>query len=248
VIALDAARVVFPSAGGREIVAVVGITLRVAAGETLALIGTSGSGKTTTMKLINRMVAPTRGAVRLRGEDVAAMDPIRLRRRMGYVIQKGGLFPHLTVAGNIGLLPALEGWAAARIAARVDALLTLVNLDPLEYRGRYPRALSGGQRQRVGIARALALDPEILLMDEPFGALDPITRARLHREMKPILKSGERTVVLVTHDMAEAFALGDRVALMDGGRLLQVGTPEDLRERPASDFVAEFVGDALGAT
>ena len=243
-IALEGVRKVYPGGAG-EVVAVDDVSLTIAAGETLCLIGTSGSGKTTTMKMINRMVEPSAGAVRVGGEDVRSLDPIRLRRRLGYVIQKGGLFPHMTVARNIGLLPALEGWETDRIAARVDALLAMVNLE-VSLRDRYPRELSGGQRQRVGVARALALDPQILLMDEPFGALDPITRAQLHREFKQLQQTVGKTTVLVTHDMAEAFALGDRVALMDKGRLVQVGGEADFRERPASDFVAAFVGAQLG--
>ena len=243
-IALEGVRKVYSGGSGASIIAVDDVSLTIEEGETVCLIGTSGSGKTTTMKMINRMVEPSAGRVLVGGEDVLGLDPIRLRRRLGYVIQKGGLFPHMTVARNIGLLPELEGWEADRIATRVDALLAMVNLE-VSLRDRYPRALSGGQRQRVGVARALALDPEILLMDEPFGALDPITRAQLHLEFQQLQRTVGKTVVLVTHDMAEAFMLGDRVALMDEGRLIQIGDEADFRQRPASDFVAAFVGAQL---
>lgn len=242
-IALEDVRKLYRGAAG-EVAAVDGVSLTVNEGETLCLIGTSGSGKTTTMKLINRMVEPTSGRVLLGGEDVRGLDLIRLRRRLGYVIQKGGLFPHMTVGQNIGLLAELEGWAPARIEERVRALLEMVNLEQ-HLEDRYPRELSGGQRQRVGVARALVLEPAILLMDEPFGALDPITRAQIHGEFIQLQRAVGKTVVLVTHDMAEAFALGDRVALMDRGRLVQIGDEEDFRRRPASAFVEAFVGAQL---
>ncbi len=225
--------------GASEVVSVDGVSLVVPAGTTLCLIGTSGSGKTTTLRMINRLVEPTSGSVRIDGRDVNERDPIALRRGIGYVTQRGGLFPHLTVAQNVGLLLRLEGWSEARVGERVQELLERVALSGLG--GRYPRELSGGQRQRVGVARALALDPPHLLMDEPFGALDPITRRELQGELARLWKKLEKTVIVVTHDLAEAFALGDRVALMRAGKIVQEGTEADFRERPADAFVAEFV-------
>ncbi|MCB9715367.1 MAG: ATP-binding cassette domain-containing protein [Myxococcales bacterium] len=239
-IELRGVRKEFPGPTGTPVVAVDGVSLRVAAGELLCLIGTSGCGKTTTMKMINRLVEPSDGEIRVDGRDIRERDPTVLRRGIGYVIQKGGLFPHLSVAGNVGLLCRLEGWERARIEARVAELLQLVNLAQ-ELATRYPRELSGGQRQRVGVARALALDPPLVLMDEPFGALDPITRRQLHAELRQLQDRVGKTIVLVTHDLGEAFALGDRVALMDRGRIVQLGTEADFRERPATPFVEEFV-------
>jgi osmoprotectant transport system ATP-binding protein len=247
VIELVAVRQEYAGPDGAPVVALEGVDLAVREGETLCLIGTSGSGKTTLMKTINRLIEPTGGTVRLRGQDVREQDPIRLRRGIGYVTQKGGLLPHLTVAANVGLLCRLEGWDRARTAARVDELLALVNLPPATFRDRYPAELSGGQRQRVGVARALALDPPIILMDEPFGALDPITRGQLHEEFLRLKAEVRKTIVLVTHDMAEAFRLGDRVALLDQGRLVQVGREDDLRDRPASPFVTDFLRSHLHA-
>ncbi len=194
------------------------------------LLGRSGSGKTTTLKLINRLLEPTGGEVRLQGEPTGALEPYRLRRRIGYVIQEIGLFPHFTVAQNVGLVPRLEGWAADRIAARVRELLTLVGLDPDEFADRYPRALSGGQRQRVGVARALAADPALLLLDEPFGALDPITRVELQREFRALEGRLGKGVVFVTHDVREGLLLGTRLGLMHEGRLVFLGTPEEFRQ------------------
>ena len=194
------------------------------------LLGRSGSGKTTTLKLINRLLEPTGGDVRLQGEPTRGLEPYRLRRRIGYVIQEIGLFPHFTVAQNVGLVPRLEGWAADRIAARVRELLTLVGLDPDEFADRYPRALSGGQRQRVGVARALAADPALLLLDEPFGALDPITRVELQREFRALEGRLGKGVVFVTHDVREGLLLGTRLGLMHEGRLVFLGTPEEFRQ------------------
>ena len=235
----------FEGTAGGDRVAVDDLSLEIRDGETLSLIGRSGCGKTTTMKLINRLIEPTRGRILLDGVDVRERDPIELRRGIGYVIQTGGLFPHMTVARNIGLLCDLEGWPRDRTRKRVDELLELVNLPPAEFRTRYPRDLSGGQRQRVGVARALALDPPCVLMDEPFGALDPITRDQLHVEFRLLEDRVDKTIVLVTHDMAEAFDLADRIALMDAGKVVQVGTEADFRERPASPFVEEFLQSHL---
>lgn len=218
------------------------LTLEVRRGETLVLLGRSGSGKTTTLKLINRLLEPTGGEVQVEGRATTDWDAIRLRRRIGYVIQEVGLFPHFTVARNIGLVPAVEGWPAERIEPRVRELLELVGLDPA-WRGRYPRELSGGQRQRVGVARALAADPPILLLDEPFGALDPLTRAELQREFRQLQQRLAKTIVFVTHDLREALLLGSRIALLEAGRLEGVYTPAEFltsREGLAADYVAAF--------
>ncbi len=247
-IELDAVRKVYAGPEGEPVVAVDEVSLTVPRGELLCIIGTSGCGKTTTMKMINRLVEPSAGQVRVDGEDVLRQEPTGLRRRIGYVIQKGGLFPHLTVARNVGLMCTLEGWDPARTEARVDELLALVNLPPARFRDRYPRELSGGQRQRVGVARALALDPPLILMDEPFGALDPVTRRQLHAEFGQLRAQMGKTIVMVTHDLAEAFALGDRVALMDHGRIVQLDTEDQFRERPASPFVEDFLREHLRGT
>jgi osmoprotectant transport system ATP-binding protein len=205
------------------------LTLAVAEGETVALIGRSGSGKTTALKLVNALLLPTSGEVRVAARATTAWDPIRLRRRTGYVIQEIGLFPHLTVAQNVAVVPELEGWPADRIRARVEELLELVGLPAAEYAERWPRELSGGQRQRVGVARALAADPPLLLLDEPFGALDPITRIELQREFRALQARLRKTAVFVTHDLGEAARVADRVALLDAGRLLAAGTLAALR-------------------
>jgi osmoprotectant transport system ATP-binding protein len=202
------------------------LTLEVRRGETLVLLGESGCGKTTTLRLINRLLEPTAGEVLVEGKDTRAWDAIRLRRRTGYVIQEAGLFPHFTVERNVGLVPALEGWEEGRVRERVGELLRLVGLDPEKFSARYPQELSGGQRQRVGVARALAADPPLLLMDEPFGALDPLTRASLQREFAALQKRLGKTVVFVTHDVREALMLGARVALMSAGRIVLLDTPE----------------------
>jgi osmoprotectant transport system ATP-binding protein len=219
------------------------LTLDVPDGETCVLVGPSGGGKTTALKMVNRLVEPTSGRVLIDGRDVAAGDPVALRRGIGYVIQQVGLFPHLDVAANVATVPRLLGWDRRRIDARVDELLDLVGLDTATYRHRRPDELSGGQRQRVGVARALAADPPVLLMDEPFGAVDPVTRSRLQDEFLRLQRQLRRTVVLVTHDIDEALRLGDRLAVLaTGGRLEQYGTPAEVLARPATPFVADFVG------
>jgi osmoprotectant transport system ATP-binding protein len=218
------------------------LSLEMREGTTTALIGPSGCGKTTTMRMINRLIEPTSGRIIVAGEDVTRVDPVELRRRIGYVIQQIGLFPHMTIADNIATVPRLLGWSDTRIAARIDELLHLVGLDPATVRARYPRELSGGQRQRVGVARALAADPPVMLMDEPFGAIDPIARGRLQDEFKEILKRVRKTVVIVTHDLDEAIKMGDYIALLKDGMLVQHDTPDAILARPGNDFVEAFVG------
>ncbi|MGB6497599.1 MAG: ATP-binding cassette domain-containing protein [Candidatus Acidiferrum sp.] len=210
---------------GRSIVS--NISLSIPRGETLVLLGRSGSGKTTLLRLINRLLLPSDGEVLVAGRATSASDPIVLRRGIGYVIQEAGLFPHFTVAENVALVPTLERWDSARIAGRVDELLRLVGLDPAEFSSRRPRELSGGQRQRVGVARALAADPPILLMDEPFGALDPVTRAELQREFSALAHRLKKTIVFVTHDIREALFLGSRIALLNAGRLVALASPQE---------------------
>jgi osmoprotectant transport system ATP-binding protein len=194
------------------------------------------------MRMINRLIEPTEGRIFVNGEDVTQADPVQLRRHIGYVIQNVGLFPHMTIAENIAAVPNLLGWDQARIRTRTAELLDLVGLDPKEMLNRYPRQLSGGQRQRIGVARALAADPAVLLMDEPFGAIDPIARARLQDEFRQILSRVRKTVVLVTHDLDEAIRLGDRIAIMRDGRIVQYDTPDAILSKPANDFVSNFVG------
>ena len=208
----------FARAGGQRVLD--RFDLIVETGEVFALVGRSGAGKTTLLKLVNRLLLPDAGAVVVEGRDTREWEPIRLRRRVGYVLQEVGLFPHMTVAGNVGVVPRLEGWAPERTAARVGELLELIGLDRDRFAARWPDELSGGQRQRVGVARALAVDPPILLMDEPFGALDPITRTELHDEFRRIQARLRKTVMIVTHDMREAFALADRIGVLDAGRLI----------------------------
>ena len=228
-------------------VAVHELSLEVAEGEVCVLVGPSGSGKTTTMKMINRLVEPTGGRIFVDGTDAHSIDVVELRRRIGYVIQQVGLFPHQTVAANVATVPRLLGWDRRRVAERVDELLSLVGLEPSTFRQRFPHQLSGGQRQRVGVARALGSDPPVLLMDEPFGAIDPVTRARLQNEFKNLQATLRKTVVFVTHDIDEAIKLGDRIAVLaDGGHLAQVDTPAQLLAAPADAFVAGFVGAERG--
>jgi osmoprotectant transport system ATP-binding protein len=222
------------------------VNLAVRAGEILVLLGRSGSGKTTTLKLVNRLVSPTAGEVRVNGASNASADVIGLRRGIGYVIQEVGLFPHFSVARNIGLVPRIEGWSEERVRARVDEMLQMVGLAP-ELASRYPHQLSGGQRQRVGVARALAADPQILLMDEPFGALDPLTRDELQREFLSLQRRLDKTVIFVTHDLHEAMRLGSRIALMEAGRLVTLLTPQEFLRSPdpwAAAYVRAF-GDRL---
>jgi osmoprotectant transport system ATP-binding protein len=213
--------------GGRTILKNLNLTIQ--AGETLALLGRSGSGKTTALRLVNGMISPSSGDVLVNGKSIREWDRVRLRRSIGYVIQEGGLFPHFTVERNIGLLPMLEGWAPDRIKKRVDELLERVSLSPADFAQRMPRQLSGGQRQRVGVARALAADPGILLFDEPFGALDPVTRLDLQREFLRLRAELGKTSVFVTHDVAEAIKLASRIALLDRGNLAFIGTPEEFQ-------------------
>lgn len=228
---------------GQSSPAVDDVTIEFPAGEIIMLVGPSGCGKTTTMKMINRLIEPTSGRILIGDEDVTDVDPDRLRRRIGYVIQGAGLFPHFTVGDNIALVPRLLKWDKQRIAERVDELLDLVGLDPQEYRDRYPRELSGGQQQRVGVARALAADPPVLLMDEPFGAVDPITRQRLQDELLSLQEELRKTIVFVTHDFDEALKLGDRIAILQtGSRIVQYDTPEQILANPADEFVEGFVG------
>ena len=227
-------------------VGVGGITLDVAEHSTTVLLGSSGSGKTTLMRMVNKMVTPTSGAVLLAGEDVAVQPTVALRRSIGYVLQDGGLFPHRRVVDNIATVPILDGVSRARARARALELMDMVGLDR-DLAGRFPSQLSGGQRQRVGVARALANDPKVLLMDEPFGALDPLVRADLQRELRDLQRRLGTTILFVTHDVDEAFLLGDQVAVLrTGGVLAQVGTPEELLSSPADEFVADFVGADAG--
>lgn len=210
-------------------------------GQTLCFIGTSGCGKTTTLKMLNRLIEPTCGKITIFGQNILDENPIEVRRKMGFVMQRGGLFPHWDVKRNIGLVPSLLGWETSKITKRVDELLELVNLPPEEYRDRYPAQLSGGQRQRVGIARAFAADPPVILMDEPFSALDPITRKELQKECMQLSKKFDKTILFVTHDLEEAFLLGDKILVMNNGLVEQYDSPENIKKNPASAFVKEFL-------
>ncbi len=224
--------------------AVDAVTMEIPAGEIVVLVGPSGCGKTTTMRMINRMITPTSGTIEIDGQDVASLNDTTLRRQIGYVIQQIGLIPHLTIASNVALVPKLLKWDKQRIRDRVDEMLATVGLDPETYRDRYPRQLSGGQQQRVGVARALAADPPLMLMDEPFGAVDPITRGNLQDEFLNLQKTLKKTIVFVTHDFDEALKLGDRIAVLrEGSQIAQYDTPENILASPADDFVAGFIGE-----
>jgi osmoprotectant transport system ATP-binding protein len=225
-----------------RITAVNDLTMEVKEGEFAVLLGPSGCGKTTTLKMINRLINPTSGSIYVEEKDISGLNPIELRRRIGYVIQRIGLLPHMTISDNIALVPRLRGWPKDRRIRRADELLDMVGLDPETYRDKYPHQLSGGERQRVGVARALAVDPPILLMDEPFGALDPITRLQLQDEFLNLEEQVKKTVVFVTHDMDEAVRLADRIAIMNAGQLHQYASPLEILRHPVDDFVAQFMG------
>ncbi|TDD81492.1 ABC transporter ATP-binding protein [Saccharopolyspora karakumensis] len=228
---------------GQQTTAVRELTMDIPAGEIVVFVGPSGCGKTTTMKLINRLIEPTSGRIHLDGTDVTEVNPDQLRRKIGYAIQQTGLFPHRTVADNIATVPRMLGWDAKRIDARVDELLDLVGLEPTAYRNRYPKQLSGGQQQRVGVARALGGDPDVMLMDEPFGAIDPLNREALQNEFLRIHAELGKTIVFVTHDIDEAIKMGDRIAIFrEGGQVAQYDTPERILAQPADDFVSDFLG------
>jgi osmoprotectant transport system ATP-binding protein len=232
---------------GRSAPAVDDLTLSIPAGDVCCLVGPSGGGKTTAMKLVNRLVELTSGDVRIDGQSVNSLDETELRRGIGYVIQQVGLFPHMTVAENVATVPKLLGWSKSEIAQRVDELLDLVDLPAKDYRSRYASQISGGERQRVGLARALAADPPVMLMDEPFGALDPITRTRLQKELLRIQEEVRKTIIFVTHDIDEAILIGTRIAILrEGGVLVQYDTPDEILAHPADDFVARFVGQDRG--
>ncbi len=220
-----------------------GVSLEVNRGELLAIIGPSGCGKTTTMKMINRLVRPSQGRVLIQDKDVAALDPVELRRNIGYVIQSIGLLPHMTIADNVALVPKLKRWNRERYVGRVAELLRMVNLDPEVYGSRYPNELSGGQQQRIGVIRALAADPEIVLMDEPFSALDPISREQLQDELVQLQAAVRKTIVFVTHDIDEAIKIADRICIMKDGRVVQIAAPEQMLRHPADDFVRSFIGE-----
>ena len=222
--------------------AVADFTLSIAEGELLAIIGPSGCGKTTVLKMLNRLVEPTSGRILLNGKDIRTLDPIALRRSMGYVIQQVGLFPHMNILDNIAVVPDILGWPAEKQRTRALELLALIDMNPAEFAHRYPYQLSGGQQQRVGVLRALAADPAVILMDEPFGAVDPLTRAKLQQELKALHTRLKKTILLVTHDIDEAFQLADRVLIMQGGRIVQLGKPAELLEHPATSFVREYIG------
>jgi osmoprotectant transport system ATP-binding protein len=225
-----------------ETIAVDDLSLEVDDGKVCVLIGPSGCGKTTTLRMINRLIEPTSGHIYIDGKETRQMKPEKLRRYIGYAIQSVGLFPHMTVAANIAVVPKLLHWKRQRISDRVEELLTLVGLDPTEYARKYPNQLSGGEAQRIGVARALAADPPVLLMDEPFGAVDPLTRERLQAQFARIQQDLKKTVILVTHDLDEAIRLADQIAIMNSGKLVQYDTPEIILSKPASKFVHDFVG------
>lgn len=228
---------------GQTTPAVNNVSMMIDPGELIVFVGPSGCGKTTTMKMINRLIEPSSGSIQLDGQDVMSINPHELRRKIGYVIQQTGLFPHMTIADNIAVVPKLLGWTKDRIEGRVHDLLGRVQLDPAEFAGRYPRELSGGQQQRVGVARALAADPPVMLMDEPFGATDPLTRERLQDEFLELQKSMGKTIIFVTHDFDEAIKLGDRIAVLsEQSKIEQFDTPTEILARPANDYVSSFIG------
>lgn len=224
-------------------VAIDNLNLEIHKGELLVLIGPSGCGKTTTMRMINRLIEPTSGTITIDGQDISRIDPVELRRNIGYVIQEIGLFPHMTIEQNIALVPKLKKWQPERYRQRVDELMDMVGLDPSTYKGRYPSELSGGQQQRVGVIRALAGEPEIILMDEPFSALDPISREQLQEELVHLQETINKTIVFVTHDIDEAIRIASRIAIMKDGKLVQVDIPDRILRRPANDFVRGFIGE-----
>jgi osmoprotectant transport system ATP-binding protein len=229
---------------GTDTDAVAPLSMEIQRGEFVVLVGPSGCGKTTTLRMINRLVEPSDGEIWIDGQNVTHADPNELRRRIGYVIQQVGLIPHMSIGQNVGLVPRMMGWDKPKTAARVDELLGLVGLDPDSYRSRYPKQLSGGQQQRVGVARALAADPPIMLMDEPFGAIDPITRERLQDEFLQLQQRIRKTIVFVTHDVDEALRLGDHIAILsEGSRLAQFASPLEILTNPADDFVRSFIGE-----
>ncbi|MGA1715564.1 MAG: ABC transporter ATP-binding protein [Ilumatobacteraceae bacterium] len=239
-IRLDRVSKVYP---GQSSPAVAELSLDIARGEVLVLVGPSGCGKSTTLRLINRMIEPSNGRIIFDGEDVTGVNPDLLRRRIGYVIQQIGLFPHMTIADNVATVPRLLGWKKDKIRARVDELLDMVGLEPNVYRDRYPKELSGGQAQRCGVARALGADPEVLLMDEPFGAIDPITRDRLQNEFLRLQSELKKTIVFVTHDIDEAMKMGDRIAILkESSQIAQLDKPEHILAYPVDDFVDDFIG------
>jgi osmoprotectant transport system ATP-binding protein len=228
---------------GQAVPAVEDFTMRIEPGELVMFVGPSGCGKTTTMKMVNRIIEPTSGSIRIDGRDVLGLDPNELRRHIGYVIQQIGLFPHMTIAENIGTVPRLLGWSKERVNDRVEELLTTVQLEPAKFADRYPRQLSGGQQQRVGVARALAADPPVMLMDEPFGATDPITRERLQIEFMRLQAAIGKTIIFVTHDFEEAVRLGDRIAVLsERSQIEQFDTPARILAEPANDYVKSFIG------
>lgn len=232
---------------GQRRPAVANVNFSVPEGNTCVLIGPSGCGKTTIMKMINRIIEPSEGTILVNGKHARQMNAVKLRRTIGYVIQQIGLFPHMTIQQNIGVVPRLLGWPRAKIAQRADELIELVGMDPSLYRDRFPRELSGGQRQRIGVARALAADPPVMLMDEPFGAVDPITRDRLQNEFLRLQERLHKTIVFVTHDIDEAIKMGDQIVILQtGGKIQQIGSPDDILANPANDFVADFVGADRG--
>lgn len=222
------------------------INVSIELGQLWAIIGPSGCGKTSFLKLLNRLIEPTAGRILLQGHALSDFDPIDLRRRMGYVIQQVGLFPHMTVEQNISIVPKILGWPTDRQHERSRELLRLIDMDPVQFLSRYPHQLSGGQQQRVGVLRALAADPDVILMDEPFGAVDPLNRAKLQQELKSLHTRLNKTILLVTHDIDEAFLLADRILLLKEGRIVQAGTPDELRQQPLERFVTEYLGASAG--